>query len=97
MRSSSSLRLFSKKVFLKEETGGALKRVIYVNRLDIKDGKMSDVIVQEFEKGQLSRLVSAEKGEWIDGSWWLEEGKVFEITKDKDNVYSSPLTNRRSS
>ncbi len=34
---------------------------------------MSDVIVQEFEKGQLSRLVSAEKGEWIDGSWWLEE------------------------
>ncbi len=76
--------VFKEKVFLKEETGGALKRVIYVNRLDIKDGKMSDVIVQEFEKGQLSRLVSAEKGEWIDGSWWLEEGKVFEITKDKD-------------
>ena len=76
--------VFKEKVFLKEETGGALKRVIYVNRLDIKDGKMSDVIVQEFEKGQLSRLVSAEKGEWIDGSWWLEEGKVFEITKDND-------------
>ncbi len=76
--------VFKEKVFLKEETGGALNRVIYVNRLDIKDGKMSDVIVQEFEKGQLSRLVSAEKGEWIDGSWWLEEGKVFEITKDND-------------
>ena len=76
--------VFKEKVFLKEETGGALKRVIYVNRLDIKDGKMIDVIVQEFEKGQLSRLVSAEKGEWIDGSWWLEEGKVFEITKDND-------------
>jgi len=45
---------------------------------------MIDVIVQEFEKRQLSRLVSAEKGEWIDGSWWLEEGKVFEITKDND-------------
>ena len=76
--------VFKDKVFLKEESGGELKRVIYVNRIDIKDGKMSDVVVQEFEKGQLSRLVSAEKGEWIDGSWWLEEGKAFEITKDND-------------
>lgn len=76
--------VFKEKVFLKEESGGYLKRVIYVNRMDIKDGKMSGVIVQEFEKGILSRLISAEKGEWIDGSWWLEEGKVFEITKDDD-------------
>lgn len=76
--------VFRDKVFLKEESGGELKRVIYVNRIDVKDGKMSDVVVQEFEKGLLSRLVSAKKGEWIDGSWWLEEGKVFEITKDKD-------------
>ena len=76
--------VFRVKVFLKEESGGELKRVIYVNRIDVKDGKMSDVVVQEFEKGLLSRLVSAKKGEWIDGSWWLEEGKVFEITKDSD-------------
>ena len=74
--------VFKEKVFLKEESGGSLKRVIYVNRMDIKDGMMSDVVVQEFENGLLSRLVSAEKGEWIDGSWWLEEGKVFEITKE---------------
>lgn len=76
--------VFRDKVFLKEESGGELKRVIYVNRIDVKDGKMSDVLVQEFEKGLLSRLVSAKKGEWVDGSWWLEEGKVFEITKDTD-------------
>ena len=76
--------VFKEKVFLKEESGGSLKRVIYVNRMDIKDGMMSDVVVQEFENGLLCRLVSAEKGEWIDGSWWLEEGKVFEITKEND-------------
>ena len=76
--------VFKEKVFLKEESGGSLKRVIYVNRMDIKDGMMSDVVVQEFENGLLSRLVSAEKGEWIDGSWWLVEGKVFEITKEND-------------
>lgn len=76
--------VFKEKVFLKEESGGSLKRVIYVNRMDIKDGKMSDVVVQEFENGLLSRLVSAKKGEWIEGSWMLEEGKVFEITKDSN-------------
>ena len=79
-----SAPVFKEKVFLKEESGGSLKRVIYVNRMDIKDGKMRDVVVQEFEDGLLSRLVSAKKGEWIDGSWWLEDGKVFEITKDNN-------------
>jgi len=76
--------VFKEKVFLREESGGSLKRVIYVNRMDIKDGKMSDVVVQEFESGLLSRLISAEKGEWVNGSWWLEDGKVFEITKGND-------------
>lgn len=76
--------VFREKVFLKEESGGSLKRVIYVNRIDIKDGKMKDIVVQEFDNGLLSRLVSAEKGEWVNGTWWLEDGKVFEITKKKD-------------
>lgn len=76
--------VFKEKVFLKEESGGQLKRVIYVNKLDIKDGKMDDVIVQEFDEGLLSRLVSAENGEWVDGSWWLEDGKVFEINKENE-------------
>lgn len=79
-----SAPVFKEKVFLKEESGGSLKRVIYVNRMDIKDGKMSDIVVQEFENGLLSRLISAKKGEWINGSWWLEDGKVFEITEDKN-------------
>ena len=76
--------VFREKVFLKEESGGSLRRVIYVNRIDIKDGQMKDIVVQEFEKGLLSRLVSAEKGKWVNGSWWLEEGKVFEISKDNN-------------
>ncbi len=73
MRSSSSSACFQRESL--SQGRDQIKRVIYVNRLDIKDGKMSDVIVQEFEKGQLSRLVSAEKGEWIDGSWWLRRAR----------------------
>ncbi len=76
--------VFKEKVFLREEAGGSLKRVIYVNRMDIRDGKMRDIVVQEFEEGKLRRIVSAERGDWVEGSWWLEKGKVFEITQKND-------------
>ena len=76
--------VFKEKVFLKEESGGTIKRVIYVDKMDVRDGRMKDVVVQEFERGRLGRIISADRGKWIDGSWWLEDGKVFEVTDKKD-------------
>lgn len=71
--------VFKEKVFIKEESGDSLKRVIYINNMEIKTGNMKEIVVQEFEKGRLCRVISSEKGRWIQGSWWLENGKVFEI------------------
>lgn len=80
--------MFKEKVFLKQEEGGELKRVIYVNKMSVGNGDMSGVRIQEYEKGELSRLTSAEKGAWIDGSWWIYDGQVFEV---KNKVEASPL------
>jgi lipopolysaccharide export system permease protein len=71
--------VFKEKVFIKEESGDSLKRVIYINNMEIKTGNMKEIVVQEFEKGRLCRVISSEKGRWVQGSWWLENGKVFEI------------------
>ena len=71
--------LFKEKMFLKEEGSGALKRVIYINKMSIKDGNMEDIVVQEFDAGRLCRIVSAKSGRWVDGSWWISNGNVFEI------------------
>jgi lipopolysaccharide export system permease protein len=40
---------------------------------------MRDVLVQEFEKGRLARIISAARGEWISGRWELSDGQVFEV------------------
>jgi len=80
--------LFKEKVFLKQEENGELKRVIYVNKMAVGSGEMSDVRIQEYEHGKLARLTSAERGEWKDGSWWIYNGQVFEV---KNDVEASPL------
>ncbi|GAB1427917.1 LPS export ABC transporter permease LptG [Aminivibrio sp.] len=74
--------MLKEKVFLREESGGLLSRVIYLNELKAREGIMKDVIIQEFDKGRLSRISLAEDGLWKDGEWWLENGQVFEVTAE---------------
>ena len=73
---------FMAKVFLKEESGGNLNRVIYLGELRPEDGTMKSVVVQEFEQGRLARISTADRGVWREGEWWLEQGQVFEVTVD---------------
>ena len=47
---------------------------------------MKDVTVEEFEEGRLARIISAQSGKWTDGSWWLEDGAVYEINKETKEV-----------
>ncbi len=72
--------MLKEKVFLREESGGVLHRVIYLSELKAREGAMKDVIIQEFENGRLSRISLAEDGLWKDGEWWLQNGQVFEVT-----------------
>lgn len=74
--------VFKEKVFLREESRGRLKRVVYIDKIERRTNNMKDIVIQEFEEGRMSRVVSAESGEWVDGGWWMDNGKVFEINKD---------------
>ena len=76
--------VFKEKIFLKEEGGGALKRVIYINKMKISTGDMQEIVIEEFDQGRLSRIVSAKSAKWVSGSWWIEDGNVFEINKAAD-------------
>jgi lipopolysaccharide export system permease protein len=75
--------LLREQVFLREESGGVLQRVIYISRLRQNLGTMEDVLIQEFENGAMFRITSANRGKWGDGEWWLEDGKTFEVQKDR--------------
>lgn len=75
--------LLREQVFLREESGGVLHRVIYISRLRQNLGTMEDVIVQEFDNGLLYRIINAKSGTWRDGEWWLENGRTFEVQEDR--------------
>jgi lipopolysaccharide export system permease protein len=75
--------LLREKVFLRDEGGGKLRRVIYISRLRQNLGTMEDIVVQEFEEGTMSRIVTAARGSWRGGEWWLEDGKTFEVLQDR--------------
>ena len=79
-----SAPVFKAKVFLKEEGGGAVERVIYIDKMDNKTKQMENVVVEEFEGGRLARVIAAKTGEWISGSWWLTDGAVYEIKETKE-------------
>jgi lipopolysaccharide export system permease protein len=64
---------------MRDESGGELKRVVYVDKLDVDAGVMEGVMLYEFEKGRMARASSAHSGTWADGEWWLENGQVFEV------------------
>lgn len=69
-------------VFIREESEGELKRVLYIGKVDSKSGEMKEVLVQELRDGRIYRFVSAPRGAWIEGEWWLYEGRVFEVSDD---------------
>ena len=69
------------KVFIRDESGGELKRVVYVDKIDVGAGTMEGVMLYEFDKGRMSRTSSARSGTWQNGEWWLGDGQVFEMTE----------------
>lgn len=75
---------FKEKIFIKNEQGGRLERVIYIDKMKLSNGDMKGILVQEFDEGRLARITSAEAGRWVNGSWWILNGHVYEMTKNGD-------------
>ena len=76
-------RLVKGKVFLREENNGRLRRVFYVDRLNIRDAVLEGIVVQEFgDDGRLVMISSAPSGLWQDGQWWIDDGQTFEIDRN---------------
>jgi lipopolysaccharide export system permease protein len=73
--------VFKEHVFIREESEGTLQRVLYIGSVKPRTGEMTDILVQEFEGGKISRLVTAPRGSWIDGAWWMYGGQVFDVSR----------------
>ena len=74
--------LLKERIFLKDESGGHLNRVLYIGSLRPRSGTMENVIIQEFAESRLTRITTADQGKWDDGIWSLSDGKVFAVEDD---------------
>jgi lipopolysaccharide export system permease protein len=72
--------VFKEHVFIREESGGSLRRVFYIGAVKPATGEMTDILVQEFEGGKISRVITAPEGSWRDGTWWMYDGQVFDVS-----------------
>ena len=70
------------KVFMREEEGGQLKRVLYIDELDPNLGHMSGVMMHEFDDGRLAMTLHAKRGMWQDSQWWIEDGRIYSISRE---------------
>jgi len=69
-------------VFIRDVSKGVLQRIIYIKEVLPRSSEMADIMVQEFEEGHVRRVVTAPKGYWLDGVWWLLDGQVFQVRDD---------------
>jgi lipopolysaccharide export system permease protein len=70
-----------KNIFVPEMVGGELKRIFYADTL--KGESMNDVIVQEFAKGKLTQLLTAQSAQWQKekGLWIFRHGTIYLIAE----------------
>jgi len=78
-------KLVKDKMFLREERDGKLRRVFYVDKLNIEKGTLEGIVVQEFgDDGRMIRISNAATGIWQNGEWWIDNGQVFDIDGNED-------------
>ncbi len=69
-------------IFFREMENGRLKRVLYISHMNTRSGYVREVLIQEFEKGRLARIITAEDGFWDGKAWVFNNGKVYAIDRD---------------
>ena len=58
---------------------GSTQRIIYANKFDETQGKMTGITIEEFEKGSIVRIQTAKEGFWENGTWRITNGNVFAL------------------
>ena len=67
---------------------GNSQNLTYARTFDEKTGRMTGITVEEFQKGKIVRIQTADVGYWTKGSWIVKNGNVFSLD-DKEGVTST--------
>lgn len=65
----------------------AENRYFYVNRFDEKNMVMQDIMVYEFTGEKSPRTITAKKGKWVNNTWKLENGTIYNYDEKGEITY----------
>jgi lipopolysaccharide export system permease protein len=66
------------------DQSGRLDKLVYADRYEPKSKTMYQVVIQEFKDGKLVQTVAADVMFWKDGSWFFNNGRIYQYTEEKD-------------
>ena len=81
-------------VVIKVVTKGEIDQLIYARRFNELQGRLEGVHIEDFDKGKLSRLESADYATFENGRWTLNKGTISEISPDGEITRVLHFTNQ---
>lgn len=71
--------LLQENTFFRDTTEGGVERIFYVRNVNTREALLEGVVVQEYRKGFLQRIINADRALNREGKWIFEEGVAYEV------------------
>ncbi|NSW76255.1 MAG: YjgP/YjgQ family permease [Candidatus Atribacteria bacterium] len=71
--------LLQENTFFRDTTEGGVERIFYVRNVNTREALLEGVVVQEYNKGILQRIINADRALNREGKWIFEEGVAYEV------------------
>jgi len=65
----------------------AENRYFYVNLFDEKNMVIQDIMIYEFSREKSTRMITAKKGKWVNNTWKLENGTIYNYDEEGKITY----------
>ncbi|MEN3185726.1 MAG: LptF/LptG family permease [Atribacterota bacterium] len=77
--------LIQENTFFRDLTEGGVERIFYVRNVNVEEALLEGVVVQEYNRGILQRIINADRALNREGKWIFEKGVAYEVN-DKGEV-----------
>jgi lipopolysaccharide export system permease protein len=69
-------------VVIRDVQHGKIVHLLYARKYNPKDKTLSNITIQEFQDEKVVRVENAPVAQWINGSWVMKDGIIYDLTQD---------------
>lgn len=69
-------------VVIRDVQHGKIVHLLYARKYNPKDKTLSNITIQEFQDEKVVRVENAPVAQWINGSWVMKDGVIYDLTQD---------------